>query len=121
MERGTAVGDRVPSRASGIFRIDGAVSALHNPSEEFELSRASQSLIDDVHDFRHFFLDAERSLNDKVFKNAKNDGYGSTIKRYWAKPDSLQRERGMRWAMTGTMADICAELERLERLERQHC
>ena len=70
-----------PLLATQFARIDGAVSALHNPSEEFELSRASQSLIDDVHDFRHFFLDAERSLNDKVFKNAKNDGYGSTIKR----------------------------------------
>ncbi|MFE1574097.1 hypothetical protein [Comamonas odontotermitis] len=49
---------------------------------------------------------------------AAND---ASIKRYWAKPASLQRERGMRWAMTGSMADICAELERLERLERQHC
>ena len=49
---------------------------------------------------------------------AAND---ASIKRYWAKPDSLQRERGMRWAMTRTLADICAELERLERLERQHC
>ncbi|WP_393944017.1 hypothetical protein [Comamonas sp. J-3] len=49
---------------------------------------------------------------------AAND---ASIKRYWAKPSSLQRERGMRWAMTGSMADICAELERLERLERQHC
>lgn len=49
---------------------------------------------------------------------AAND---ASIKRYWAKPGSLQRERGMRWAMTGTMADICAELERLERLEHQHC
>ena len=74
----------IPLLSAQFARIDGAVSAIHNPSEEFELSRASQSLIDDVHDFRHFFLDAERSLNDKVFKNAKNDGYGSTIKRYWA-------------------------------------
>lgn len=49
---------------------------------------------------------------------AAND---ASIKRYWAKPSGLQRERGMRWAMTGSMADICAELERLERLERQHC
>ena len=49
---------------------------------------------------------------------AAND---ATIKMYWAKPASLQRERGMRWAMTGTMADIFAELERLERLERSHC
>ena len=49
---------------------------------------------------------------------AAND---ATIKMYWAKPASLQRERGMRWAMTGSMADIFAELERLERLERSHC
>ena len=48
---------------------------------------------------------------------AAND---ASIKMYWAKPASLQRERGMRWAMTGTMADIFAELERLERLEHQH-
>lgn len=49
---------------------------------------------------------------------AAND---ASIKRYWAKPSGLQRQRGMRWAMTGTMADICAELERLERLEHLHC
>lgn len=48
---------------------------------------------------------------------AANDG---AIKRYWPKPSMLPRERGMRWAMAGSMADIFAELERLERLERQH-
>lgn len=48
---------------------------------------------------------------------AAND---ASIKRYWAKPQAAQRERGMRWAMSGSMADIFAELERLERLERQH-
>lgn len=48
---------------------------------------------------------------------AAND---ASIKRYWAKPNAPERERGMRWAMTGSMADIFAELERLERLERQH-
>lgn len=46
---------------------------------------------------------------------AAND---ATIKMYWAKPKPVQRQRGMRWAMSGTMADIFAELERLERLER---
>ncbi|MEG0922965.1 MAG: hypothetical protein RSD57_01935 [Comamonas sp.] len=48
---------------------------------------------------------------------AAND---ASIKRYWAKPAAAGRERGMRWAMSGSMADIFAELERLERLERQH-
>ena len=48
---------------------------------------------------------------------AAND---ASIKRYWAKPNAPERERGMRWAMSGSMADIFAELERLERLERQH-
>ena len=48
---------------------------------------------------------------------AAND---ASIKRYWAKPSAPARERGMRWAMSGSMADIFAELERLERLERQH-
>ena len=47
---------------------------------------------------------------------AAND---ASIKRYWAKPGAAGRERGMRWAMSGSMADVFAELERLERLERQ--
>lgn len=48
---------------------------------------------------------------------AAND---APIKMYWAQPASLHRQRGMRWAMSGSMADICAELERLERLEHLH-
>lgn len=48
---------------------------------------------------------------------AAND---APIKMYWALPASLHRQRGMRWAMSGSMADICAELERLERLEHLH-
>lgn len=48
---------------------------------------------------------------------AAND---APIKMYWAQPASLHRQKGMRWAMSGSMADICAELERLERLEHLH-
>lgn len=48
---------------------------------------------------------------------AAND---APVKMYWAQPSSLHRQKGMRWAMSGSMADICAELERLERLEHLH-
>lgn len=48
---------------------------------------------------------------------AAND---AAVKMYWAQPASLHRQKGMRWAMSGSMADICAELERLERLEHLH-
>ena len=43
----------------------------------------------------------------------------AAIKMYWAKPSSVERPRGMCWAMSGSMADICAELDRLVRLAHQ--
>ena len=74
----------VPLLRSHLGRIEDGFAAFRKKDESYDLEEAPQSLIDDVHAFRHFLLNAERQLNDKQFGNATNPGdYGTDIKRHW--------------------------------------
>ncbi|MGE8493269.1 MULTISPECIES: hypothetical protein [Comamonas] len=98
---------RVDSPADGapVQRPIDRIRLPRKPAARRRLSAAAQS-------HTRPFLSVQRCS-----AQAAND---APIKMYWAQPASLHRQKGMRWAMSGSMADICAELERLERLEHLH-
>ena len=100
--------DDTPGDAPGEHRNERPIDRIRRPRKPSTRRRAAN----DAAAVAISFLPVQRCR-----AVAAND---ASIKRYWAKPNAPERERGMRWAMSGSMADIFAELERLERLERQH-